>query len=201
MYVDDFKLADKAENIDSTWQTLMEYVDQRDSTLFLDHVYFGCTQRECKISSEIVTNFRDIFEFRISAGVKEKLPTRASVKLDAETLSSCSYDMEGHAKKCVERYYELANKTTQQLYKVVTPCMDVHQFEEENESVGELSKVCSQIVLKCLYLYRIDRLDMLWSRNKLTRAVINWTKSCDKHLTRLISYIHHTSEYQQYWYV
>ena len=35
----------------------------------------------------------------------------------------------------VERYCELANKTTQQLYKVATPCMDDHQFqEEENES-------------------------------------------------------------------
>ena len=64
--------------------------------------------------------------------------------------------MEGHSKKCVERYCELANKTTQQLYKVTTPCMDDHQFkEEENESVGELSQVCSQIVLKFRYLARI----------------------------------------------
>ena len=81
-------------------------------------------------------------------------PTRASGKPDAETVSSWSYDMEGHAKQCVERYCELANKTTQQLYKVVTPCMDDHQFkEEENESVGELSTVCSQIVLNsCIWL-------------------------------------------------
>ena len=54
-------------------------------------------------------------------------------------------DMEGHAKKCVGRYCELANKTTQQLYKVSTPCMDDHQCkEEENESVGDLSSVCLQ---------------------------------------------------------
>ena len=53
--------------------------------------------------------------------------------------------MEGHVKKCVERYCELANKTTQQLYKVATPCIDDHQSkEEENESVGELSTVCLQ---------------------------------------------------------
>ena len=51
--------------------------------------------------------------------------------------------MAGHAKKCVERYCELANKTTQQLYKVSTPCIDDHHFkEEEMKSVGELSKVC-----------------------------------------------------------
>ena len=88
-----------------------------------------------------------MFESRISAGATEKLP--CSGKLDAN-ISSWSYDMEGHAKKCVERYCELANKTTQQLYKVSTPCIDDHHFkEEETKSVGELSQVCSQIVLKC----------------------------------------------------
>ena len=102
------------------------------------------------MNKDIVDNYRDIFESRISAGAKEKLPTRASGKLDAN-ISSWSYDMEGHAKKCVERYCELANKTTQQLYKVATPCMDGLQFkEEEVGSVGEVSTVCSQIVLKYL---------------------------------------------------
>ena len=56
--------------------------------------------------------------------------------------------MEGHVKKCVERYCELANKTTRQLDKGATPSMGDHHFkEEENESEGELSTVCSQIVL------------------------------------------------------
>ena len=32
--------------------------------------------------------------------------------------------------------------------------------------------------------------------NKLARAVTKWTKACDKRLARLISYIHHTSEYK-----
>ena len=64
--------------------------------------------------------------------------------------------MEGHAKKFVERYCELANKTTQQLYKVSTPCIDDHHFkQEELKSVGESSKVRSQIVLKYLYLTRV----------------------------------------------
>ena len=110
--------------------------------------------------------------------------------------------IEGHAKKCVERYCELANKTFQQLYKVAAPCMDDHQFkEEENESVGELSTVCSPIVLKCLYLARIGRPDILWSVNKLARSITKWTKACDKRLSRLISNIHHTSEYKQYCHV
>ena len=107
--------------------------------------------------------------------------------------------MVGHAKKCVERFCELANKTTQQLCKVSTPCIDDHHFkEEETKSVGELSNTCSQIVLKCLYLARIGRLYILWSVNKFARSITKWTKSCDKSLNRLISNIHHTSEYKQY---
>ena len=66
--------------------------------------------------------------------------------------------MESHEKKFVEISCELANKTTQQLYKVAMSCMDDHQFkEEENESVGGLSTVCSQIVLKSLYCARISK--------------------------------------------
>ena len=117
-------------------------------------------------------------------------------------ISSWSYDMAGHAKKCVERYCELVNKTIQQLYKVSTPCIDDHHFkEEEMKSVGELSHVCSQIVLKCLYMARIGRPDILWSVNKLARSITKWTKACDKRPNRLISYIHHTCENKQYCHV
>ena len=84
---------------------------------------------------------------RISAGGTEKLPFPQNLR-----ISSWSYDMVGHAKKCVERYCELANKTTQQLFQESTPCIDDHHFkEEEMKSVGEMSQVCSQIVLKCFF--------------------------------------------------
>ena len=109
--------------------------------------------------------------------------------------------MEGHAKKCVVRYCELSNKTTQQLYKVSTPCIDDHHFKEEMESVAELSQVCSQIDLNCLHLARIGRPDILCSVNKFARSITKWTKACDKRLNRLISYIHHTSEHKQYCHV
>ena len=60
---------------------------------------------------------------------------------------------------------------------------------------------CSEIVLKCLYLARIGRPDVLWSVNNLARSITKWTNACDKRLNRLISYIHHTCEYRQYCYV
>ena len=65
------------------------------------------------------------------------------------------------------------------------------------KSVGELSQVCFQILIKCLYLARIGKPDILWSVNKLERSITKWTKACDKRLNRLISYIHHTCEYRQ----
>ena len=106
-------------------------------------------------------------------------------------MSSWSYDVEGHAKKRVERYCEHANETRQQLYKVATPCLDDHHVKDvENGSVGELSTVCSPRVLKCLYLARVGGPDILWSVDKLARAVTKWTKAYDKRLARLISYIH-----------
>ena len=106
------------------------------------------------------------------------------------------------SKKCDERYRELTNKKVEQLHKVSSPCLDDHQFKkEELESVGELSEVCSQIILKCLNVARIGRPDILWSVNKLTRAVTQWTQAYDRRLARVISYIHHTQDYRQYCHV
>ena len=91
------QLAGKTENIKPTWKILMKDVDLGEPTSLLDQLYLGCTQREFKISNEIVANYRDIFESRISAGAKEKLLVRASGKPDAETISSWS--MNGRSRK------------------------------------------------------------------------------------------------------
>ena len=188
VYVDDINLAGKKQNIHPMWKVLNKEVDVGEPTSFLDHVYLGCIQRQCGISKDVVDNYRTMFESRISAGAIGKIPCSENLR-----ISSWSYDLEGHAKKCAERYCELANKTTQQLYKVSTPCIYDHHFKEEQlKSVGELSKVCSQIVLKCLNLARIGRPDILCSVNKFARSITKWTKACDKH---------HTSEYKQYCHV
>ena len=189
VYVDDIKLARKKQNIDPMWKVLNKEVDLGEPTSFLDHVHLGCTQRPCEISKDIVDN-RAMFESRISAVRTEKLPYSENLR-----ISSWSYDMEGHAKKCVERYCELENKTTQQLYKVSTPCIWWPSFQRRRVEIrGSLSKVFSQIVLKFLYLARIGRPDILWSVNNSARSITKWTKACDKRLNRLISFVHHTCE-------
>ena len=97
---------------------------------------------------------------------------------------------------------DIASWQTKKWRTVSSLCLDDHQFKkEELESVGELSKECSQIVLKCLYLERIGRPDILWSVNKFARAVTKWTQACDRCLARFISDIHHTNDYRQYCHV
>ena len=74
VYVDDIKLAGKKQNIDPMWKVLNKGVDLGQPTSFFDHVYLGCTQRQCQISKDIVDTYRAMFESRISAGRTEKLP-------------------------------------------------------------------------------------------------------------------------------
>ena len=53
-YVDDIKLAGQKQNLDPVWKNLMKHDDLEQSTSFLDHVYSGCTQRECKPNESMV---------------------------------------------------------------------------------------------------------------------------------------------------
>ena len=110
--------------------------------------------------------------------------------------------MAGHAVQRVARYCELANCTPASLKKVTTPCFDDHVFTDNEFQVeGKLSDVAARIVLKCLYLARIGRPDLLWSVNILARQVTKWTKACDRRLERLIAYIHHSQDWTHHNYV
>ena len=50
----------------------MEDVDLGEPTSFLDHVYVGCTQLECKPNVKIIGQYNKRFESRISAEATEK---------------------------------------------------------------------------------------------------------------------------------
>ena len=101
--------------------------------------------------------------------------------------------------KCVERCCELARKTIDQLHGVSTLCWEDHQMRPGDlEIVRGLSEVCSQIVLKCLYLASIGRPHPLWTVNYLARSVTKWNRACDLQLARLISYVHNTTNHRQY---
>ena len=193
VYVDDIKLAGKTQNLDPMWKLLNKEVDLGEPTSFLDHVYLGCIQRQCQISKDIVDNYRTMFESRISAGEQRNYHSlKIFVFLHGlMTWLVMQRSVWNDIVSCQTR--RLSNST-----KYLLHAIDDHHFkEEETKSVGELSQICSQIVLKCLYLARIGRPDILWSVNKLARSITKWTKACDKRLNRLITKIHHTCEYTQ----
>ena len=82
VYVDDMKLAGKKQNLNPMWKILHEEVDLGEPTSFLDHVYLdvylGCTQRQCKISKDIVDNYRTMFEWEFP---REELSNHHSLKI------------------------------------------------------------------------------------------------------------------------
>ena len=117
---------------------------------------------------------------------------------NGKDINAWKYMMTGHAEQCVERYCELANKTIDQLKLVATPSIDDHLLDPEDmTSQGELSHVAARIVLKALYMARLNRVDVLQAINILARNVTRWSKACDKRLHRLISYIHHHKDFVQ----
>ena len=67
VYVDDIKLAGKKRNIDPMWKVLNKEVDLGEPTL--DHVFLGCTQRQCEIRFGQLQNHVRIANLRV-----EKLP-------------------------------------------------------------------------------------------------------------------------------
>ena len=94
-----------------------------------------------------------MFESRISARGTEKLPCSENIR-----ISSWSYDMEGHnAKKCVERYCELTNKTTQQLCKVSAPCIDDHHLKDGRIEIR--GRIVNSMLSNC---FEIIVLDTYW---------------------------------------
>ena len=135
-----------------------------------------------------------MFESRICVGAAEKFQ-------DGIKFGLWSFDMEGRARRCAERECEFANKKTQKLYKVSNLSLDDHNFKkEELEPVEDLSDVCSQLVLKCLYLVRIGRPDHGKQTNMLDQSLSGQEHVTD-HWARLILNIHHTNDYRQYFHV
>ena len=87
-----------------------------------------------------------------------------------------SFDMQSHRETCEKRFCELANKTASSLSQVATKCSDDHLLLlEDVESRGEVSELCSQVLLKCFHLASIGRPGWVWSVNIFARLVTKWS--------------------------
>ena len=140
-------------------------------------------------------NYRNMLESRISAEAKEKLP--CSGKPDAD-VSSWSYDMEGHAKKYVESYCELANKTNHQLYKVVTPCL-AWSYDTDGHAKKCVERCCELTNKKTNQLYKVstlcfddhhfknEELESVRELSKVSSQNVDWTWARKKMTNEYVS--------------
>ena len=111
--VDDIKMAGRSRILAPMWKKLMKDVDIEEPTSFLDHVFFVLHSTEMQTQRE------------------NRWTRQQHVRIPYFCWRAWSHDVEGHARKCVERYCELANEKTEQLYKVSHPCLDDHQIRKE----------------------------------------------------------------------
>ena len=152
VYVDDIKLAGKKQNINPMWKVLNKEFDLGEPTSFLDHVYLGCTQRECQINTDIVDNYRNMFECRISAGAMENCQKQKP----RWNLMPKLYLHGPMMWKVMQRnaWKDIANMQGKQLSnfsKSQRHAWMVINLKKRKMSQWEnCPTVCSQIVLKCL---------------------------------------------------
>ena len=162
---------------------------------FLTMCIWGVLNVNANRTKLFIESTEKMFESRISAGATEKLP--GWEKPHAKTVA-WSYDLEGHAKKCVERYCELANKKTEQLYKsqllawmiiIISRRRNWNQLEN-----------CPNLIANCLemlcVLARIGRPDILVvSEQTCSISHKMNSRACDRRWqARLTAYIHHTND-------
>ena len=182
----------KKHNMRLVWSILKKEINLLDPTpLIENHVYLGCTQREAKVDLQAVQSKTEFVQKsrrrqgRLTTKIKRK-------KIFVGKITAWSYDMEGHAEMCFERYCESAKNNVSSLQQVATPCIDSHLVPPEDcETTGKLSAVCAQIVLKCLFLTGTGRPDL----------VTVWNNACDKRLLRLFKYINRTKHYRRFCHV
>ena len=182
VYVDVTKLAGKRQRINPTWKCSWNALTWQNQHHFLTMFIWVALKENVK-SVRILSIITDV---RSNQGFlpdyRKIAKNKSTEKFDTETTSSWSYDMEGHAKKCVERFCELTNETTRQLYEVATPRMDDHHFEEEeNGSVGERSINC--LLTNCSEMLILGMYWEAWSFNGLWRNLHDRLRNGPKHVT------------------
>ena len=115
-----------------------------EPTSFLDHVYLGCIERQCKPNETIIEQYTKMFESRISAEAIKNYQDGRNRTHELQRGPTTWNDM---LKNALNDTVKWLRKKWSNFTKFFYCCLDDHQFkQEEIEFVGELSEVCSQIV-------------------------------------------------------
>ena len=104
VYMDDIKMKGKKDNLKPMWDILMKHVGLGEPTSLLNQLYLECTQRECEPNFKIVKTERLSRIFDLGSRYQTitwlgEIPRRYCRLV---------------AKKCMDRFCELANKKIEQ---------------------------------------------------------------------------------------
>ncbi len=133
IYVDDFKMAGKAENIGPMWKKIGALIDLDPPVPLHGTTYLGCTQYETEPRPEDLIWCRKMHHDLIHAVTSNATPLESATGLAALTdvdLANCRtyfHETTGHSKLCVDKYCEVAQVERSSLKPADTPCLDDHQ--------------------------------------------------------------------------
>ena len=128
---------------------LMKQVQLEQPAPLLDHIYLGCTQRECKLNLKIVRENKDSFESLISPGTIKQLLGWKKSHVD---IVAWSHDMEGYREEMRGEMLWLGKQDSW----AFKPCLHI-VFWWSSIPQGRIRNgwrfvdVCSQIVLTCFF--------------------------------------------------
>ncbi len=170
VYVDDLTLAGPQVEHERFWKQLRRKVDLEPPT-DLGRI-LGRTHERMTVSSHLLRN-----------PPKDK-DTKAVV-----------FNMSDYAMQCCQLYESLPG--SKRLKPAATPfCSDGALVDADDDIRGQLAPNACKVLMKCLWLGRLARPDIIKPIGDLSTKIQKWTANCDKRLYRLLCYIYATIDHR-----
>ena len=125
----------------------------------------------------------------------ERILGRHHDEVDVDGQRCLSFNMRDYAQQACDLYLSLTGDKP--LKEVPTPfCPEGTFCPADDEEVGELAGCACKVLMKCLWLGRLARPDIIKPIGDLATQVQKWNKNCDKALHRLICYLHSSLDHR-----
>ena len=125
----------------------------------------------------------------------ERILGRYHDVVSVEGHECMSFNMQDYAQQACELYQRVSGGKP--LKEAPTPfCPEGALNPEDDLELGELGGDACKVLMKCLWLGRLSRPDIVKPIGDLSTQVQKLSKNCDKALHRLICYIHSTLEHR-----
>ena len=125
----------------------------------------------------------------------ERILGRHHDEVNVDGQRCLSFNMRDYAQQACDLYLGLTGDKP--LKEVPTPfCPEGTFCPADDEEEGELAGNACKVLMKCLWLGRLARPDIIKPIGDLATQVQKWSKNCDKALHRLICYIHSTLDHR-----